>query len=194
MKRFLFALVMLSGVMTVKAQQYDELDLLGTWTVTSQTGEISNTLKTFEKITFGETMMDYYHKNMDEWEYQESFPVPVGVLFGSVESDDYKRPTNQVSDFFISNGNKLHILIVDKEELTMLFVIQRFTGEELVLTNYNGKCEITLTKSVPTVVSNLSSTEREENEYYSLDGIKVSNPDKGIFVEKTGNSSHLITK
>lgn len=185
---------MLFGVMTISAQQYDELDLLGTWKVTSQKGEISNTLKSFEKITFGECTYDKYYNNLGNWEYQESYPVPLGVVYGTVDTEGFSRPTNVIWSFSIPNTNKLHVLIAGREDLAMYFVIQRFNEEELVLTNYTGSCEITLTNIDSSKVRNLVSSEREEKKYYSLDGIRVENPDKGIYVEKSGESSRLITK
>lgn len=194
MKKFLFAVALFLGVLTLSAQQYDELGLLGTWKVNSQTGDISNTLRTFEKITFGETTFDKYYNNLGNWEFQESYPVPLGVVYNTTDKDGFRRPANEIRAFSIPNVNKLHILIVDKEELTMYFVIQRFTDEEMVLTNYTGSCELTLTKEGASKVNDFQSNAQKTTEYYSINGIKVENPAKGIFVEKKGNESHLITK
>lgn len=194
MKQILFALVMFLGLMPINAQEYDVSDLLGTWNLTSQTGKISSTFETFQSITFGDVRVV---KNGRGYLY------PYGVITKAIcirENSDgelYNHDYDYVGihAFVISGGHILNVFVSDSyDECYMGMVIKKLTSKEMILTDYKNTCEIILTKQEGSKVKELQISDKGENEYYSLDGIKVKKPDKGIYIEKNMEGSRLITK
>lgn len=203
MKQLCF-LTMLFSIFAVSAQHYDERDLLGTWTVTEQIGEINNCIRSFEKITFGETTYDHYvsySESENEWRGKMVMITSTGVLFNATtysNSDENLKmrtnPTQELVDYLITNDNKLHLQFSDFEQYYMRFVIKKMTKDEMVLENYAGTCELTLTKEEESKVADIKTAQEEKPEYYTLDGIKVSNPGKGIYVKKENQKSKVLIK
>lgn len=194
MKQILFALVILIGGMTGAAQQYDEVDLLGEWTAISHEGnQIHPKLTSLERVVFGK-----YTYSKEEWgeekQVTESFGV-VDVIYPSYSSEADYRTNLSIDAFFISNNNKLHIILDDSYSyLNMAFVIKKFTANELILTNYDNTYEVILRKQGASKATPLSGTNNSKPSYNSLDGLKVKNPDKGLYVKKEGEKSQVIYK
>ena len=165
---------------TVKAQEYDETKLLGTWEVVNLNGPMSLQLLSFKSIELRE-----------QWFYNGGFPGKVcGVTkcyeYGDTSEEEYRI----VSDFFISNGNKLHIQLRHEEYVanSLRFIITDFTDNEIKLTTYDGKTSFSLRRDLESGAKSIKTEESSTGkEYYNLNGVRISSPEPGIVITKENN-------
>lgn len=188
MYKFLLFVVglLLSG--TLQAQQYDESKLLGTWEVVDLDGPMSLQYDSFKSIILG----DYVRYYADE-------PGVVRGCFSgyafdvySIKGDRERTEDLYVQDFFISNGNKLHIdftsSVMDDEPSSLRFIIKEFTDNEIKLTTYDGKTSFSLRRDLESSAQSIKTEETSaEREYYSLNGVRLSSPESGIVISKENN-------
>ncbi len=184
--------MMLAATLFAHAEQYDEVDLLGRWDVTSFSGEISTVApgvgtKSFTSIYFGAYMHDCSLFNGYIYNY----------IFvdcdNNYHSDNEEMPL--IEDFFISNGNKLHIIYGNDYSSSMRFVIKSFSDDRLVLENYEGTCHIELKKAASGINAPQLIEKEGTDEYYNLNGIRISNPDEGLYIKRAhGKKGELIIK
>ena len=172
MYKFLLFVVGLLLCGTVKAQEYDETKLLGTWDVVDLNGPMSPVIESFESIVLGD--------------YDLSGTFYSGKLFGESLYNYYN-----VIDFFISNGNKLHLscdIYGRGSDYSLRFIIKDFTDNEIKLTTYDGKTSFSLRRDLESGAKSIKTEESSTGkEYYNLNGVRLNSPEPGIVITKENN-------
>lgn len=197
MRKILMLMLMVVSGLCARAEQYDEVNLLGAWEVTERVGE-SAVISAFERnyqmnyLYIGEMEQTYYDYGTDEeitevdWDvcgYPSDTIPPNGYWAEPAEDSSAGGNGNELMDFFISNGNKLHLQF---EHGTLRFIIESFTDSELKLMTYDKKFRMTLKRiSSPNKVAEVNAASAIPNGIYDLNGTAVKNPEKGIYVVKT---------
>lgn len=123
-----------------------------------------------------------------------------GILFGLkdvVYGDEDGAFDLPVCDFFISNSNKLHIVGMpgsDGVNNIMRYVIESMDAGQMKLRSYDGKCTMTLKKEAG--ASNIGEMETSpadgETAFYTVNGIRVQEPGKGLYIVRKGSKSYKI--
>lgn len=166
MKKIILLLVHVSTI-SIKAQTFDETQLSGTWKVENIIGTLPMRIVSFNKLVLEEAMM-VWDEEYDDWEW---YP---GLIKGIVDGrgkhslnpkDDY------LLDFFISNGNKLHLIVND--DYSLRFVIEELTNTTLILKTFRGDGKVTLLKENSSGVRSVSQENISESSTYNLQGHKV---------------------
>ena len=81
-------------------------------------------------------------------------------------------------------------MLVEGQYPSLHFVIDSFTDSELKLHTYDNKMHMTLKRVAnPNKVGEIHEVVSSQNGIYNLNGTKVENPDKGIYVVKTGSET-----
>lgn len=199
MKKFLlFCLITMSANLGfAQTAEVDETQLIGKWTVTEIEGNPTNFVKSFGGFYLGDCFFDTGSiPGSDEWKYKAEDYIG-GYMIDMVDYDDHTFYAWCLEDFFISNGNKLHIIFKDDHYDTnnaLRFVIDSFTGGKMILSTYDGKCKIKLDKEGNTnFTPALDIPAKEEAVYYNLNGIKTSHPQRGmIYIKRESNSAEKI--
>ena len=179
MRKILFLLILIF-TSSVNAQTFDEVMLSGTWKVENITGNLPLRITNFEELVLEETTFyekDYYWK------------VVPGVIKGIVETNNASGASSTpqdryLLDFFISNGNKLHIIADDA--YSFRFIIDELTNTSLVLKTYKGDCTIRLQKDVTTRVVNVEQNKKRTSSY-DIKGRKIVNEQSTGFYIKNGS-------
>ncbi len=164
-----------------KAQVFDEVDLQGEWNVTSYTGNATGYIVSFDKIVIKDVILDEYNFGAG---YVEN------IIFDN-KTGCSNHDRELISDYFISNGNKLHILLDPSwSETSLRFIITELTDETMKLTSYDKKCTITLSKDT-SGIDEVTSTITRSGQRHNLMGQTVSKDYKGIVFE---DGKKLIVK
>ena len=153
-------------LVSIKAQTFDETQLSGTWKVENIVGTLPMRIVSFDKLVLEEALMVW---DEDDWDW---YP---GLIKGIVEygrgphspgpKDDY------LLDFFISNGNKLHLIVDD--DYSLRFIIDELTNTTLILKTYKGDGSIKLSKENTSDVRCISQDGHSKSSTYNLQGQKV---------------------
>lgn len=174
MKRILMLLFASVCALCTLAQTYDEADLVGKWNVTSLTGEINNTIISFESLYLEDTVVGIEDGLV--W-------LSAGYLSGVQYYDPYNPgivdtlEKEAIDDFFISNNNKLHIQRTNNTNEIRL-VIKEWKDGVMKLETYDGKTKIELRKDASAVNSVVLETP-ENTSIYDIKGHKVRTTEKG---------------
>ena len=193
MYRFLLFVVGLLTCGAVHAQQYDETKLLGTWEVVDLNGPMSLQYDSFKSIILGDYLK---YRPADSYYNPEDIDIiSSGCAFGVIGLDytSEKRETVlYVQDFFISNGNKLHIQftisVMDDDSSSLRFIITDFTDNEIKLTTYDGKTSFSLRRDQESGAKSIKTEESSTGkEYYNLNGVRIGSPEPGIVISKENN-------
>lgn len=183
MKKLLLLLFALVSVVCTQAQTYDETELLGKWDVTSITGQVNNTVISFESLYLGDTLVTQGED--DRWlaaGYFTKFKCIDGDSEVYNPQESYTINMEPVYDFFISNNNKLHFVTLDNANQIRL-VIKEWANDVMKLESYDGKTKIELKKDKSSVKSVMADTS-EKNAVYNIRGLKVTQPEKGnIYIQ-----------
>lgn len=214
-KAFLFFLLAFI-IQYAKAQEFNELDLLGSWELVSCEGTYP-----------GFTTNPYADEPGDDYDF---FPVSkctylyLGVVDNSVSLpgttgsfnpatvisggmfypentnltateenyyDDYENISEislPISDFSITNQNKLHI--TTGWLIDFRFVIETLTGDEMKLKSYDGKCTVAYKRvKDPSKVKGVNVSEDSNEEYYNINGHRIAAPRKGVNIIRRGGKS-----
>lgn len=170
-------------------QQFDELDLLGKWTVTSRTGWLNNSISRAGGFYFGD--IEY-----NDFEGEDTILcASAGMIYDmKVENgywDAHYTNAENLRDFFISNGNKLHIQIVsvDGGNPTLHFVIDELTETTMKLHTFDNSCQLILVKESSSIAVANADNNDEPVETFNLRGERVENPTSGIVIERRGSST-----
>lgn len=181
MRKILLFVFVLVGIVPIQAQTYDETDLLGKWNVTSITGQVNNSIISFESLYLGDTLVTQVGEGeVDDWWLNAGY-LGNAIIY-SLDQDTYNPQYTEtieqfgVVDFFISNNNKLHIQMVSTNEIRM--VIKEWTNNVMKLESYDGKTKIELKKDSSAVDSVTAEITGEDN-IYNVQGLKVTRPEKG---------------
>ena len=184
MKKTLFLLLLVSAV-TANAQSFDETDLIGTWTTTGfayPAYKITN----IESITLGDGMYDNgkgldpmsgFLKNVTYTDYRYNIDTEAYDLEETRTSE-----MRAVTDFFISNNNKLHI--VQDDNYVLHFIIEELTATTLKVKTYDN-LSYTFTKESATPVKSAVKPRSADASTYNLRGQKVEKVTAdGVYIQK----------
>lgn len=169
MKRILLPLLFIAA-MALNAQNFDEAQLTGTWTPTETSGTLPYGIRSFASISLGdlaETCEDEY----EDWVNRAS-----GVVKSLRHDEESESEDEFVLDYFISNNNKLHI-VLESYEYALRFVIEELTATSLKVRTYDGACSICFTKNdMPSAVNAVQAATARKTAGYNLKGQKISRP------------------
>jgi hypothetical protein len=192
MKRIL-SLLLLVSAMSVNAQSFDERDLIGTWNTTGLSYPAYKILS-IESITLRDALYDYdkgldpmsgFMKNVTRTDYGYNSNT------GAYDKEEIKTSEMRaVTDFFISNNNKLHI--VQDDNYVLHFIIEELTATTMKVKTYDG-LSFSLTKEDSSASVRAASITRAADEStYNLSGQKVENiTDDGIYIQ---NGQKIVIK
>ncbi|MDE6271142.1 MAG: hypothetical protein K2M12_09865 [Muribaculaceae bacterium] len=180
------------GSMAAMAQEpYDEVDLIGKWTVEEQEGVINNVIIKISGFYLGD--FDYLKISGDNSYYRYYGGQLLDVEFAQESGLDHSNfySDEPIADFWISNGNKLHILLNPEYwyNPALRFIIDEWTGDKMVLKSYDGKSRIVVRKeadgpaSAPSVIAEAT---RGGERIYNLNGQEVKNPESGLYIKRNG--------
>lgn len=190
--------------MTARSEEFNEVDLLGKWDVVSQTGNISDGLLSFDAICFGRAFLS----GDNEIEFNPNGYVQnVVYISGKLDWESFDNMSDfensnyignndycMLRDFFISNGNKLHIDMYIIYGDKFRFVIESLTDNEMVLTNFTGDCRMVLRKADGgSSVEKITVEDTTGNTgYYTVDGRKVEHPSGGLYIHKSADATEKV--
>lgn len=165
------------------AQTYDETDLLGKWNVSSITGPVNNAIISFESLYLGDTLVT---EGKDDWWLAAGYITKLKCY----DIDAYCYDPQEIvmydnmpiSDFYISNNNKLHIQSALYMN-TIRLVIKEWTNGVMKLESYDGKTKIELVKDQSSVQSVMAEIPCD-GELYDVQGHKATKTEKGsIYIQ-----------
>lgn len=166
------------------AQNYDETELLGKWDVASITGQVNNEVISFESLYLGDTIVT---QGVDDWWPAAGYFTKFKVYDFDEETHNpqgtYTYDKEPISDFFISNNNKLHIVTFPDLCNQIRLVIKEWTNDVMKLESYDGETKIELKKdksAVKLVMAEIQS----DGVLYDVQGHKVKQTEKGnIYIQ-----------
>ena len=176
-------------------QQYDETDLVGMWMVEEQEGGDIN----LNVISISGFFLGNY-SFVNEWGDEKIYGG--GMLFDMYRRYDVDEEdvisNYEIVAFWISNGNKLHILWNTNlnRNPALQFVIESWENDRMVLHNYEGTCRMVVKKqgsgaSAPAVVADAADNTEHT---YNLNGVEVTNPESGLFITRKGNETRKVVR
>jgi len=165
------------------AQNYDETELIGKWDVTSITGQVNNDVISFESLYLGDTLVT---QGVDDCWLSAGYLTKFKVYDGDSEAynpqDTYTYDKEPISDFFISNNNKLHFVTLDNSNQIRL-VIKGWANDVMKLESYDGKTKIELKKDKSAVKSVMAEIQ-SDGVLYDVQGHRVKQTEKGnIYIQ-----------
>lgn len=172
MKKIFFLFAFLTIGMMAKAQyvaNLDEIELLGTWNVTTTNGEImvSDRPETVSSITFNDGWNSFM-----TFESNRSTIIPVYIVSGT------------------ATGRYTLHLIRDKEynsDYTGLsslnFEVYQFGNNTMTLRTYDKSVTIKLEKQSASSVSSVKADAKTSGKAYTLDGMNATDTTKGIIIQ-----------
>lgn len=205
MKKYLVLLIsfVCIGAMQVKAQSFDEADLIGMWVRTSAMQSVDDNLISIDSLAFGVGMLSY----TEEVDYGEGIEKRVhsnyadGLFFGqwqgSVDGESLSSLFNKatLSDFSITNGNKLHINIIG--EVTLIFRIVTLSSSSLVIQplGTNNSIYFSKIRNTPSNIKDVTlSEDMKETAVYDINGRRIAKGQKGVNIVKTGGTVYKIMR
>lgn len=182
MKKFyLFVLLLVSAIST-NAQTFDEADLVGTWTTTGlDYAPLGFT--NIESITLEDGL---YEDGYDDYKF-----YACGIMALTKKVPNYGRPgyeeeeestIERILDYFITNNNKLHIIVGD--DYTLHFIIEELTATTLKVKTYGGKSYTFTKDNSSNAVQSVNMTRPADESTYNLSGQEVENiTADGIYIQ-----------
>ena len=164
---FIMAVALMSTVVRAQSDGFtgsiDEYDLQGTWRVTGIEGYLLQLDKDPEFFSLSGNQAGRILKNGED-------------LF--------------VNGWFISNNNKLHLVISNGAWLN--FVIQEYSKDEgyMKLKSFDDHCVMSWSLQNYSSVPSLSVDNKKDSPRYSINGIRNDNPD-GVYIQ---NGKKFIAK
>jgi len=199
-KMLLFSLLLfVTWAIPTNAQEFDELDLVGKWTLKSKTGEFSS-YKKYEadpdiSMQTPEMLLFYEEPNMQvnddslgvAYYCDPHYPIKVynETKWEWEETGEYGEYWNYVGirDYLISNNNKLHILMRGSH-YALRFRIVSLDANNMTLETLNGKGTVIFEKEQPASVRAQIAESPSNDRYYSLDGKLLNEPPRyGVFIK-----------
>lgn len=171
MKKYLIFMLLIS-VVSVKAQSYDEVDLVGKWYFISKPNSFPIGIRDFTGFYLGYITLDGRRRGAS------------GYVFNFDDGDSLEGIRDEeILDFFISNNNKLHIIIGD--DYCLRYVIEYLTENQMKLKAYDGSYSFIMGKDTSTTgVRSATQTQPTDFTVYDLNGKKVENiKTNGIYIQ-----------
>lgn len=209
----LYLLILLPLLLSVmaKGEGYRTLDLLGTWELTDSEGT-NALMRSIENVYLrGEGPVRYMylgefsHETHPSWVYQDDHSDYEYYFLGALTAYNPEGQSNYyeywgVSAFWISDGDNLHILGADGYNdcnESFFFVIESMSGSELKLRTFDNKMRLTFKRvsdSEYTKSTEVSPLAEGPESIYTLDGMKVEEPGKGLYIVKRDKETNKIIK
>lgn len=156
------------------AQTYDEAQLTGGWEPQSVEGTLPHGILSIEQVCLGDTVR--YLKDSD----LDGIPCS-GLINMYMKNNPNEVLERNVPDFFITNNDKLHIIVGD--DYSLRFKIVELTDRTLELKSYDGKCCIMLEKAGTTRVSEVKQKKSNFTAIYNLSGQRIGeNSRNGLYI------------
>ena len=198
----LFLLLALVAMFVGQAwgQEFDEEDLQGVWDVSSMEGPLNNSIVSIKTLVLMDSLKkgdwgDYYYHYYPHGGLAEEVVFHEQYDINTDEWEDYTEDV-EIYDFFISNGNKLHIILDDgMPNMSLKFIITELTENSMSLRTFRSPhgegSTINLTKRTSSGVNEVkaSDSNKTENAYYDINGCEHSKPIKGINIVKYSDGS-----
>lgn len=178
MKNYLFIFIAAFAALVGSAQSFDETDLVGTWKVTSVTGNANVYIKSFDTLILNDYVFENYGTR-----YLSG--MMTGMSFVATDEHGKEDDWAYVQDYFISNNNKLHIKIDDVVDAPFLrFIINKLTKTEMDLTAFPSQARLKLTRVDDAEVTAIDADKVEISALYDLQGRQVERPHAGeIYIQ-----------
>jgi len=182
MKKFyLFVLLLVSAIST-NAQTFDEANLVGTWTTTGLDYAPLG-ITNIESITLEDGL---YEDDYDDYKF-----YACGIMALTKKDPNYGRYGQEeeesttiepILDYFITNNNKLHIIV--DEDYTLHFIIEELTATTLKVKTYGGKSYTFTKDNSSNAVQSVNMTRPADESTYNLSGQEVENiTADGIYIQ-----------
>ena len=189
MKKITLLFVCFLAALACGAADFDEAQLIGKWNVTSATGNWNNYITSINTIQFGDVKIvrEYSWGDYTYWKagYLANIDFIAEADFKDI--DDYKEMTF-IYDFFISNGNKLHIITDDDlSNNSIRLVIKELNDETMTLESFDGTAQFVLSKESAAVQTIQSDVTNQSSTIYDVQGRPVSNIQSGNIYIKGNN-------
>ena len=205
MKKLLFLVVFtLFGLQMKAADQFDELNLRGGWELVSYTGnyDLFTTQEAFWDCTPAISECKYLYLGEMTLTPEENIKVNLpgvnntvvldyasslnGIVYKPEVGDDEENDDFWIgiTDFSISNGNKLHLLF---NPGAIHFVIESLTANELKIKSYDGNLTANYKRVTnSSKVKELTSPASSKEEIYDLNGLKAASATDGVKIVRQG--------
>ena len=178
MRKILFLMLLVSAV-SVKAQTFDETDLIGTWE-TPGLAYSPYKIMSIESFTLGDAMYET-EKSSKKSCWSGFFKNLTRVNYNNGEEETRTYEKEQINDFFISNNNKLHIV---QESMTLHFIIEELTATTLKVKTYDGQSYSFTKDNSGSGVQSVNLIRSADGSTYNLNGQKVENiTADGIYIQ-----------
>lgn len=178
MKHFLLSLLSALVCLNINAQitsDLDEVEILGTWTVTARAGKFNaaqypvynNTRKLPIAFTFNDnkaTLVNWQYAANSGWEKYNGYWI-------THTSDKYVLHLLSGETYDGYSGSSL-----------LNFVIYYYDGETMKLETIDEYGTLTLSKDVSGIES-AKAEKAKDGKVYGIDGVQVKNPAHGIFIQ-----------
>lgn len=190
MKQKLFSVVLLLFcALQMNAQSFKEEQLKGTWEFKDEGVEYDEYIGTIKKMQIGNHLIigDHFVDFLSGYiEYRWTDKMYEQVK--AVEEKDFKiEDSDKILDYFITENDRLHIMVGD--QFTLHFKILELNDNTMKLQTPKGI--MTFNKTASQVQSVKSETNKVEKARYNINGQRLANPEKGInIVKMTDNSSY----
>ena len=170
MKKILFSLLLVAA-MSANAQTFNEEDLVGTWTTTGFTYALYKILD-MESITLG----------AGEYNRRVASGVIKNMTWIDIWDNYEDRGDRRIFDYFISNNNKLHIIVED--DYVMHFIIEELSASSLKVKTYDGQSYTFAKDNSSTEVKPMTITRSADDSIYNLNGQKVEDvTTNGVYIQ-----------
>lgn len=189
MKKFTLLIVCFFAALACSAADFDETQLIGKWNVTSATGNWNNSIVSIESIVLGDAVCEYTYQPGERF-YACGYLTNSNSMEGP-SSTPYNMSVVNLYDFFISNGDKLHIILDDSmTNNSIRLVIKELNDETMTLESFDGTAQFVLSKESAAVQSIQSDTSNQSTTIFDVQGRPVSNTQSGnIYIQ--GNNKFI---
>lgn len=191
-KTILLFFVAILGIASAKAQNYDEENLLGTWVRTRAMTAVDDYLLSVDTLIFNIGVNTWIDEDNDSHALYCN-----GVFKGQWSNKPIEEPYSDsmadenyrdITNFAITNGNKLHIHFGD--DFNLIFKIVSFTSTSLTLQPLGTNNSIYFTKQSSTNgVKGITKNKAKSNSYYNIEGQQTEGKGNGVTIVKPSNGS-----
>lgn len=190
MKQKLFSVVLLLFcALQMNAQSFKEEQLKGTWEFKDDGVEYDEYIGTIKQMQIGNYLRNWddrakYISGYIEYRWTNKMYEQAKA----VEEKDFEiEDDDKILDYFITENDRLHIMVGD--QFTLHFKILELNDNTMKLQTPKGI--MTFNKTASQVQNVKSETNNVEKARYNINGQRLANPEKGInIVKMTDNSSY----
>ena len=190
MKRLPFILTLMLLPLLASAQvEIDEEDLEGKWALESAEGNFNykytnqdysfllpDSIEIYSEIrhsenpeSLGVAKYKYYEKESIYYDYITGEPIKVG--------GDYQYNNYGISDIYITKNDILHVLLKSGHYI-LRYSILAYDGERITLRTMDKEGTLILRRAQTTGIASTRSGKEEDDNYYSLNGIRMNTKPK----------------